>query len=187
MTRLRCASLDVLISIPPILLALLIISITEPSVWKTAFAVGVLFVPSIARVARSVALALSKEDFVAAAIARGENSLYIVTREILPNMWPPIIVEGSIRVTFAILVAASLSFLGFGVQPPEADWGLMISDGRTYINEAPWMTLAPGVAMCLTVLAINLLGDGLREFLDPKFLARGIGDCLTNPFSACAT
>ena len=167
-------SLDVLISIPPILLALLLLSITEPGIWKTSFAVGILFVPAIARVARSVTLALVREDFIMAAHARGEGTLYIVAREILPNMWPPIIVEGSIRVTFAILVAAALSFLGFGVQPPEADWGLMISEGRAFIHSAPWITLAPGGAMCITVLAVNLLGDGLREVLDPRIVSQGV-------------
>ena len=89
-------------------------------------------------------------------------------RELLPNAWPAIVVEGSLRVAFAILLGAVLSFLGFGVQPPAADWGLMISEARPYLESAPWIALAPGIAMSLTVIGINLFGDGLRQALDPR-------------------
>jgi peptide/nickel transport system permease protein len=115
-----------------------------------------------------VTLDLSLQEFVVAAQARGDSAAYILFREILPNAAPTIIVETSLRVTFAILVGAVLSFLGFGVQPPTADWGLMISQARTFLDRAPWVALAPGLAMCITVIAVNLLGDGLREFLDPR-------------------
>lgn len=160
--------LDIVMAFPPIVLMLLVVSVTQPALWKTAALVGCLGVPAIARTTRSVTLGLANEDFITAARARGESRRYILFGELLPNAWPPIIVEGSLRITFAILAAAVLSFLGFGVQPPAADWGLMISQARNFLSQAPWIALAPGVAMCVTVLAINLIGDGLREYLDPR-------------------
>lgn len=165
--------LDILVSFPPIMLVLLILSVTEPALWKTAAAIGLLFAPALARITRSVVLNLAAEEFVVAAHARGESTHYILLRELLPNAWPPIIVEASLRITFAILVGAVLSFLGFGVQPPSADWGLMISQARTFLEQAPWIALSPGVAMCVTVIAVNLLGDGLRQHLDPRERAMG--------------
>lgn len=161
-------SMDVILSFPPILLGLLILAVTPPALWKAMIAVGIVYVPAMARLTRSVTLELSNEEYIEAARARGEKSSYILVREILPNAWPPIAVEGSLRVTFAILLGAALSFLGMGAQPPSAEWGLMISEGRTYLDQAPWIVLAPGFAMCLTVISINLVGDGLREILDPR-------------------
>jgi len=160
--------LDVMMSFPPIMLVLLILAVTPPNLLKTSVAIGVLFVPPIARVTRSVALDLMSEDFVEAARSRGEHSLYILLRELLPNVWPVLMVEASLRVVFAVLLEAVLSFLGFGVQPPQADWGLMISNGRAFVDDAPWISLAPGLAMSLAVIGISLLGDGLREKLDPR-------------------
>jgi len=160
--------LDILISFPPILLVLLLLSVTDPALWKTAGAIGLLYAPAIARITRSVTLGLAAEEFIMAAHARGESRSYILLREILPNAWPPVIVEASLRITFAILTGAVLSFLGFGVQPPSADWGLMISEARSFLDQAPWIALAPGAAMCITVVGVNLLGDGLREYLDPR-------------------
>jgi len=160
--------LDVMMSFPPIMLVLLILAVTPPSLLKTSVAIGILFVPPIARVTRSVALDLMSEDFVEAARSRGERSWYILLRELLPNVWPVLMVEASLRVVFAILLGAVLSFLGFGVQPPQADWGLMISNGRSFVDQAPWISLAPGLAMGLAVIGISLLGDGLREKLDPR-------------------
>jgi peptide/nickel transport system permease protein len=161
-------TMDVLMSFPPIMLGLLVLAVTEPALWKTILAVGIVYVPVVVRLTRSVTLELAHEEFIQAARARGEGTAYILTREILPNAWPPIIVEASLRVTFAILLGAALSFLGMGAQPPSSDWGLMISEARPFIDRAPWIALAPGVAMCLTVVGINLLGDGLRESLDPR-------------------
>jgi peptide/nickel transport system permease protein len=159
---------DVLMAIPAIMLGLLVLAVTPPALWKTALAVGFVYIPLIARVARSVTLGLAGEDFVQAARARAEGSSYILFREILPNAWPPLIVEASLRVTYAILLGSALSFLGLGAQPPSSDWGLMIAEARQFIDRAPWIALAPGFAMCLLVVGINLIGDGLRERLDPR-------------------
>ena len=165
-------ALDVMMSFPPIMLVLLILAVTPPGLIKTAVAVGILFIPPIARVTRSVALDLMGEDFVEAARSRGERTWYLLCRELLPNVWPVLIVEASLRVVFAILLGAVLSFLGFGVQPPAADWGLMISNGRSFVDDAPWISLAPGLAMSLLVIGVSLLGDGLRQVLDPRVRGR---------------
>ena len=165
-------ALDVVMSFPTLLLVLLIIAVTPPGLAKTSVAVGILFVPPIARVTRSVTLDLMTREFILAARARGERLSYILWRELLPNAWPAIVVEGSLRVAFAILLGAVLSFLGFGVQPPAADWGLMINSSRDFVEVAPWLALAPGAAMSLTVIAVSMLGDGLREYLDPRLAHR---------------
>jgi peptide/nickel transport system permease protein len=161
-------AMDVLMSFPPIMLGLLVLAVTPPALWKAIVAVGIVYVPITVRIARSVTLDLVHEEFILAAHARGEGMGYVLAAEILPNAWPPIIVEASLRVTFAILLGAALSFLGMGAQPPSSDWGLMISEARPFIDKAPWIALAPGFAMCVTVIGINLLGDGLREALDPR-------------------
>jgi len=166
-------TMDLFMSFPPIILGLLILTVTPPNIWKTAGAVGVVYIPAIVRVTRSVTLDLMGEEFILAALARGERAAYILAVEILPNAWPPIIVEGSLRITFAILLGAALSFLGMGAQPPSSDWGLLISEARSFIDVAPWIALAPGIAMCVTVIGINLLGDGLRVLLDPRLRYRG--------------
>jgi peptide/nickel transport system permease protein len=161
-------TLDVMMAFPPIMLVLLILAVTPPSLMKTAIAIGVLAVAPIARVTRSVTLDLMSGEFIEAARARGERLRYLLLRELLPNVWPVLMVEASLRVVFAVLLGAVLSFLGFGVQPPAADWGLMISNGRAFVDTASWISLAPGIAMSLTVIGISLVGDGLREVLDPK-------------------
>jgi peptide/nickel transport system permease protein len=160
--------MDVIMSFPPILLGLLVLAVTPPAFWKATLAVGVVYVPAMVRLTRSVTLGLVSEEFVLAAHARGELTSYILFSELLPNAWPSITVEASLRVTFAILLGAALSFLGMGAQPPSSDWGLMISEARPFVDTGPWIALAPGFAMCLTVIGINLLGDGLREALDPR-------------------
>ncbi|MBO0741081.1 MAG: ABC transporter permease [Hyphomicrobiaceae bacterium] len=161
-------AMDVLMSFPPIMLGLLVLAVTRPSLWKTIIAVGIVYVPGMVRLARSVTLNLVHEDFIQAAHARGERMGYILLSELLPNAWPPIMVEASLRISFAILLGAALSFLGMGAQPPSSDWGLMIAEARPFIHRAPWIALAPGIAMCVTLIGINLLGDGLREALDPR-------------------
>jgi peptide/nickel transport system permease protein len=164
-------AMDVLMSFPPILLGLLILAVTPPNLWKAMAAVGIVYVPAIVRLTRSVTMEIAQEEFIDAARARGDGTAYILFREILPNAWPPLAVEAGLRVTFAILLGAALSFLGMGAQPPSSDWGLMISDARPYLDSAPWVALAPGIAMSVTVIGINLLGDGLRLLLDPRLRA----------------
>src|SRR5271154_2667541 len=158
--------IDVMMAFPPIMLVLLILAVTPPILLKTAIAIGVLAVAPIARVTRSVTLDLMSGEFIEAARARGERLRYLLMRELLPNVWPVLMVEASLRVVFAVLLGAVLSFLGFGVQPPAADWGLMISNGRAFVDTAP------GIAMSITVIGISLVGDGLREVLDPKLGSR---------------
>jgi peptide/nickel transport system permease protein len=161
-------AMDVLLSFPPIMLGLLILAVTQPALWKAIVAIGIVYVPPMVRITRSVTLDLANEEFIQAAHVRGDSTRYILFSEILPNAWPPIAVEASLRVTFAILLGAALSFVGMGAQPPSSDWGLMVSEARPFVDSAPWIALAPGFAMCLTVIGINLLGDGLREQLDPR-------------------
>jgi len=165
-------AIDLIISVPPILMGLLLLSLSTPNIWKTAVAVGIIYVPIMVRLTRGVTLEIASEEYVLAARARGERLWYILAAEILPNAWPPIIVEAALRVTFAIMLGAALSFLGLGVQPPSSDWGLMIAEARPFIDTAPWIALAPGAVLCVTVIAVNLVGDGLREILDPR-LRRG--------------
>lgn len=166
---------DLMISLPPVLLGLLILAVTEPGLWKTILAVGLVYVPIMTRLARAVALELLAEDFVEAARAHGEGAFHILVREILPNAWPPLIVETALRITFAILLGSALSFLGLGPQPPASEWGLMIAEARPFIAEAPWIGLAPGLCLCLLLVAVNVVGEGLRDLLDPRLRGRGHG------------
>jgi peptide/nickel transport system permease protein len=168
-------AMDVLMSFPPIMLGLLVLAVTEPALWKAIIAVGIVYIPGMVRVTRSVTLNLVHEEFIQAAEARGERTWFILAAEILPNAWPPIAVDASLRTTFAILLGAALSFLGMGAQPPSSDWGLMSSAARPFVDSAPWIALAPGIAMCVTVIGINLLGDGLREALDPRMQYKRAG------------
>jgi len=165
--------MDVLLSFPPIMLGLLILAVTQPALWKAIVAIGIVYVPPMVRITRSVTLDLVNEEFVQAAHVRGDTTRYILFSEILPNAWPPIVVEASLRVTFAILLGAALSFVGMGAQPPSSDWGLMVSEARPLVDSAPWIALGPGLAMCITVIGINLFGDGMREVLDPRMRTQG--------------
>ncbi|MBY0319088.1 MAG: ABC transporter permease [Reyranella sp.] len=166
----RC--IDLLIALPPVLLGLLVLAVTPPSLGKTIAAVGLVYVPIMVRLTRAVALGLLEEDFVQAARARGEGAPTILWHEILPNAWPPIIVECGLRVTFAILLGSALSFLGLGPQPPASEWGLMIAEGRDFLRQAPWVCLAPGLSLCVLLVCVNLVGEGLRERLDPQLRGR---------------
>lgn len=161
-------TVDILVSIPPVMLGLLILASTSPGVWKAALAVGIIYIPILIRLSRSVALSLAQEEFILAARTRGEGLGWILFREILPNALPPLVVETSLRISFAILLGAVFSFLGLGTQPPSSDWGLMIAEARPYLEQAPWIALAPGVALCVTVISINLVGEGLRQLLDVR-------------------
>ncbi|WJV65962.1 ABC transporter permease [Pectobacteriaceae bacterium CE70] len=161
-------TMDAIMSIPSLLFALLIVSTLGQNSLNAVLAITIAFVPGMVRIARSVALAARQQDYVNAAIARGESSLYIILREMLPNIVAPIIVESTIRVSFAIMLFATLSFLGLGAQPPQPEWGLMVSEARAYFFNAPWMMLIPGLAIAIVAIGFNLLGDGLRDVLNPR-------------------
>jgi peptide/nickel transport system permease protein len=159
---------DVLLALPTIILALVIVTTLGSSMVNVVLAVGIVYAPRIARVVRSGTLALRDQEFVQAARARGESGRYIIFSEILPNTVAPLIVEASIRMGFAILLATSLSFLGLGASPPAPDWGLMINEARLQIFRAPWLTVFPSIAIAMTIIGFNLLGDGIRDILDPR-------------------
>lgn len=161
-------TMDAVMAIPSLLFALLIVSTLGQSSMNAVLAITIAFVPGMVRISRSVALAARQQDYINAAIARGEAAHYIILREMLPNILAPIIVEATIRVAFAIMLFATLSFLGLGAQPPESEWGLMVSEARTYFFSAPWMMLIPGLAIALVAIGFNLLGDGLRDVLNPR-------------------
>lgn len=160
-------TMDAVMAIPSLLFALLIVSTLGQSSMNAVLAITIAFVPGMVRIARSVALAARQQDYISAAIARGEAGHYIILREMLPNILAPIIVEATIRVAFAIMLFATLSFLGLGAQPPEPEWGLMVSEARSYFFKAPWMMMIPGLAIALVAIGFNLLGDGLRDVLNP--------------------
>ncbi|MEW6266623.1 MAG: ABC transporter permease [Thermodesulfobacteriota bacterium] len=159
---------DALLSLPALMLALLIIATLGSSLENAIVAIGAAFVPRVARIMRSCAITIKNEQYVLAARARGESSYYIIFREILPNALGPMIVEGGIRMSYAVMVGTSLSFLGLGTQPPQPDWGLMIYEARQQIFLAPWTLIFPSVALTLMILSFNTLGDALRDTLDPK-------------------
>lgn len=161
-------TIDAIMSVPSLLFALLIVNLLGKSGFNALLAVGIAFTPAMARITRSVALAVRKQDYVNAAIARGETSGYIVLREMLPNVIAPIIVEMTIRVSFAVMLFATLSFLGLGAQPPAPEWGLMVSEGRRFMHLSGWMIVWPSLAIALVAIGFNLLGDGLRDALNPR-------------------
>src|SRR5579875_529617 len=158
-------TMDALMSFPSLLLAMLILTMVGPAVGNIIVGIAAVFTPRVARVVRSVVLGLRSLAYVEAARLRGDSVPTIIVREILPNALGPIIVEGAMRVSYAIVLGASLGFLGLGVQPPEADWGLMISEARDFILIAPWMVLFPAAAISLLVIAANLFADGLGHLL----------------------
>lgn len=158
--------LDGIMSIPTLLTALIILAVLGSATRNVIIAIGITFVPVIARVVRSAALDVISLEYIQAARVRGESALYIMFREILPNILEPILVETAIRFSFAILSASALGFLGMGVQPPTPDWGLMVNEGRNFVMRAPWMVLFPGFAIAILIIGVNLFADGLRELFD---------------------
>ena len=161
-------TMDVLLAFPSILLAIAIVAALGPSLGNVMIAVGVRSIPSFARLARSMVLTLKELDFVQGAAALGASHARVLFRHILPNSVSPLLVFSSMQVATAILLAAILSFLGLGVQPPTPEWGKMVSDGRAYLLEAPHVSLFPGLAIFIAVMGFNCLGDGLRDALDPR-------------------
>lgn len=161
-------TMDVLLAFPSILLAIAIVAALGPSLGNVMIAVGVRSIPSFARLARSMVLSLKELEFVQGAAALGASHARVLFRHILPNSVSPLLVFSSMQVATAILLAAILSFLGLGVQPPTPEWGKMVSDGRAYLLEAPHVSLFPGLAIFIAVMGFNCLGDGLRDALDPR-------------------
>lgn len=160
--------IDVLLAFPSILLALSIVAVLGRSLPNVMLAVGISTIPIYTRIVRGSALAVKETDYVAAAHVIGCPAWRVMLRHILPNVMAPIIVITTNGVAGAIIAGAALSFLGLGVQPPTPEWGIMLSEGRAYLRAAWWMTTFPGLAIMLTVMAINLMGDGLRDILDPR-------------------
>ena len=161
-------AMDILLSIPSILLAIAIAASLGPGLFNLMIAVGISAIPNYARIVRGSVLSIRGQEFVEAAKAVGSSDLRIIFKHIIPNCTAPIIVQATLGVATAILTAAGLSFIGLGIQPPIPEWGAMLSSGRSYIRDYPYMTLFPGLAIMITILALNFVGDGLRDALDPK-------------------
>jgi peptide/nickel transport system permease protein len=163
---------DLLMAFPYILLALMIVAILGPGLTNTMLAIAIASVPYYVRIARGSALALRKREFVEAAEAAGASTTWILLRHVLTNSLSPILVAATLDVGFMIMAAAGMSFLGLGAQPPLAEWGVMLSNGRQFLRVAPWVSIIPGAMIFLVVLALNLLGDRLRDLLDPRMVGR---------------
>jgi peptide/nickel transport system permease protein len=159
---------DVMFAFPVLLLALAVVAILGPGVTTTILAIGIVYTPIFARVARASTLSVRVEPFVQVSRAMGTGDLYILGRHIIPNIAGPLVVQTSLSLAFAILSEAALSFLGLGIQPPEPSLGRMIFDSQGFVTLAWWMAVFPGAAIFVIVLASNLVGDGLRDVLDPK-------------------
>ncbi|MDM5297280.1 ABC transporter permease [Bacillus pumilus] len=159
---------DILLAFPSILLAIAIVSILGPSLQNALIAIAIINVPTFGRLVRSKVLSIKQEEYVLAAKAVGMSHRRIVLRHILPNSMVPVIVQATLAIGTAIIEAAALGFLGLGAQAPSPEWGKMLADARPYLVQAPWTLIFPGIAIMLTVLGFNLMGDGLRDTLDPK-------------------
>ncbi|MEE2744934.1 MAG: ABC transporter permease subunit [Bdellovibrionota bacterium] len=166
--RIIMRSIDILMSFPSILLAIVVVAVLGPGVKNAIFAVSVVSIPAFTRIVRSSVLVEKEKEYTVASQAFGASSFRTLFIEIFPNCLAPLIVQGSLSFSDAILNAAALSFLGLGAQPPLAEWGIMLSDAKPFIESAPWMTTSPGCCILLIVLGFNLFGDGLRDILDPK-------------------
>jgi len=164
--------MDVLFSFPTLILAIAIAAMLGPGLTNAVLAIAVVYAPLFSRVARGPVIAEREKEHVLAALSLGAGAPRVIARHILPNVLAPLIVQVSVSLAYAILIEASLSYLGLGTQPPAPSWGVMLNEGRTYLETAPWMSIFPGVAIMLAVLGFNLLGDGLREILDPQLRGR---------------
>jgi peptide/nickel transport system permease protein len=160
--------MDILFAFPAVLLAIAVLAVRGPGPDNAVLAIGIVYVPIFARVTRASVLGVREEVYVRASRSVGASDLRLITRHVLPNAAPPIIVQTSISLAFAVLAEAALSFLGLGTQPPNPSWGVMLAEGRGFIEQAWWIAFFPGMAIFVTVLCFNLLGDGLRDVLDPR-------------------
>jgi peptide/nickel transport system permease protein len=160
--------MDIMLAFPTILLALVIVAVIGPGLMNAMIAVGIVSIPTYARITRATVLGEIGRDYVLAARSIGESSARILWRDIIPNTLSPIIIAASLGVATAILDAAGLGFLGLGAQPPTPEWGLLLSRNKSHIFTSPWMVFFPGISIMFLVLGFNLLGDGLRDALDPR-------------------
>jgi len=160
--------MDVLLAFPSLLLAIAIVTVIGPGLINALLAIGIVSIPAYARVVRGSVLSIREMDYVSATRALGGNTYEILFKRIMPNALTPLIVQGTLGIASAILDAAALSFLGLGAQPPTPEWGAMLGSERNQVFTAPHLVFYPGLAIMLTVLAFNLLGDGLRDALDPR-------------------
>src|SRR5438045_934247 len=161
-------AMDAVLSFPPLVLALALGAVLGAGLWGVLIALGVVYTPTFARLMRGQVLAITARDYVDAARALGAPGWRIAWRHVVPNAAAPIVVQASLSVAFAILAEASLSFLGLGIQPPQASWGSMINAGRGYLQQAPWIVFGPGAALFVTVVGLNFVGDAIRDGLDPR-------------------
>lgn len=161
-------AMDIFLAVPSILLAIAIVSALGPNIINLMIAISVSSVPSYARIVRASVLSIRDQEFIEAAKAIGASNTRIIFKHIIPNALAPVIVQGTLGVANAILSIAGLSFIGLGIQPPAPEWGSMLSGGRQYLRYAWWITTFPGLAIMITILSLNLLGDGLRDALDPR-------------------
>lgn len=159
---------DILLAFPSILLAIAIVAMLGPSLRNALIAIAIINIPTFGRLVRSRVLSVKEEEYIIAAKAIGMRDTRILLHHILPNSLAPIIVQGSLAIATAIIEAAALGFLGLGAQPPSPEWGKMLADSKDFIINAPWTVFFPGIAIVLTVLGFNLMGDGLRDALDPR-------------------
>jgi dipeptide transport system permease protein len=160
--------MDILLTLPSLLLAVVIVAILGPGLMNAMLAVAVVVLPHYVRIARAAVIAERSKDYVTAAAVAGAGTARLMFSEVLPNCMPPLIVQATLGISTAILDAAALGFLGLGAQPPSAEWGTMLADAREFVLRAWWVVTFPGLMILMTVLAFNLLGDGLRDALDPK-------------------
>ena len=164
---------DALLAFPGLLLGIAVIAITGPGIFNVALAIAIAQMPGDARLTRSIVLSLRERDYVQAARSLGASRLRIMLTHILPNTLPPLLVQFSLAMGFAVLAEASLSFLGLGTQPPTPSWGSMLNDSRPYLRQAAWYGIWPGVALALLLVALNYLSDALRSALDPRRINMG--------------
>ena len=162
------AVMDLLLSFPAILLAIALVAALGPGITQVMIAVGISLVPNFARITRGSVISVRDSEFVQASHSLGAKNVRLIFKHILPNILTPIVVLATLNAAFAIIMEAGLSFLGIGVQPPDPTWGAILSDGRKHIATGPWISIFAGTAISLTVLGLNMLGDGLRDLLDPR-------------------
>ena len=160
--------MDLIMSVPGLVLAILIVAVLGPSLTNTIVAVTIVFLPRFVRLVRASAMAELGKDYVTSARVIGVSTFYLMFVTVLPNCLAPMIVQSALGVSEAILEAAALGFLGLGAQPPTPEWGAMLADAQEFIRSNPWIVTLPGLAILITVVSINLMGDGLRDALDPK-------------------